>query len=528
MPNLAQSFGLLVEGLAGAFYPEVAYVRQGAKVLFYQGRPELTESLGGGVTIVESEDDLEMAERTVGEGDSRITERTVKNGEWFVEGPFQRSDVRNANKRIYARKIWERLIGDKKSSVMKNVAERGMLGHVEHPKDGRTDGKEGALLTTSLALREDGVVWGKAELLNTPGGRILQEYTRKRIKWGVSSRGHGSVKDDGNVNEEDYMLETFDGVMKPSTPGAHPKPVTSGKKESDTASLDGPTLTEDAKAVISEVEQLREKDVKSLDEAGRSALHKDLLTSMLRVSSLVKSDALETKKANDLQDWLATKMREISEVTAVDADAVIDQALDDLSGDDGDEKHEAFRRVIESMHRRIIAAQKEAESLRARVKESRTEAEEAQAEKAAAIEMLREAQEEQEAAQEQVEKLQEQLDAAYALIAEHTREEVKDRVAEAINSAVEQVPGLDQYREVLESADTPERVTELAEELLPAVVSQKDPEPESPAESIQSRPTLPTGVVESEVVGAGRKPAVSASKGAQRAGRALQRMAAVK
>lgn len=528
MPSLAQSFGVLAEGLTGAFYPEVAYVRQGDKVFFYQGKPGLTESLGDGVTVVGSENDLEIVERTVGEGADAIVERTVKNGEWFVEGPFQRSDVRNANKRIYGRKIWERLIADKKSSVMQNVTGRGMIGHLEHPKDGRTDGKEGALLTTSLNLREDGVVWGKAEILDTPNGRILQEYTRKKVRWGVSSRGHGSVKDDGHVNEDDYMLETFDGVMKPSTPGAHPKPVTAGKSESDTVSLSTAELTEDAKEAIAEVDSLRERDVNGLDEAGRSALHKDLLSSMLRVSSLAKSDALDAKRANDLQDWLANRMREISEASLPDADAVIDQALENLSGDDDeDEKHAAFRRVIESMHRRIMAAQEEAETLRARIREAEEASETARAERRAAIEMLHEAEEEAEAVQAKIAAMQEQLETAYALIAERTKQEVQDSVAEAINAAVEQVPGLEQYREVLETADTPERVGELAEELLPAVVRQQSPEPA--AESIHPRRTLPTGIVESEGIrGGGRKPEAPTSRGARRAGKAVAHMASAK
>lgn len=219
MPEgLEQPFGALHEGYDFTFAPEVAYVRQGNKVCFFTGGQELTESVVDGTdTVVESLDELELVERD--------GTKVVKDGKWVVEGPFQRSDVENANKRRYPRKIWERIFGDPQSRQQQTIRARGMIGHLEHPKDGRTDGKEGAIVVTEGTLRRDGVVWGKAEILDTPNGLILQEYTRKHVRWGVSSRGNGSVDSDGKVNENDYDLETFDAVMRPSTPGAYPLPV---------------------------------------------------------------------------------------------------------------------------------------------------------------------------------------------------------------------------------------------------------------------------------------------------------------
>lgn len=244
---LAQKFGLLCEGYDSSFTPALAYVEQGKKRFVFWGDRKLCESAD--TEIVESIDKLDLTEREGLDGQSY---KTVKNGRWVVEGPYQRSDVKNVNQRVYKRKIWERIVADPKSRVQQTVKARGMIGHFEHPADGRTDGKQGALVITKLALKPDGVVWGESELLDTPNGLILQEYTRKNVRWGVSSRGNGSVDSQGFVNESDYELETFDAVMKPSTPGAYPRPVGSpGTNEDENKEVHRDVASmEEARAIL--------------------------------------------------------------------------------------------------------------------------------------------------------------------------------------------------------------------------------------------------------------------------------------
>jgi hypothetical protein len=218
-------------------FPTTGYVEQGKKVWVAFGEHKLDES--SGQAVVERFEDLDLEERRVGDEVLRLP----KGGRWFVEGPFQRSDVENANRRKYPRGIWERLIADDASYVQKSIKERAMVGHLEHPGDGRTDGSKGAILVTKATLEKDGTVMGQAEILDTPMGLILQEYTKKRVRWGVSSRGNGSVKDDGTVDTDNYVLETWDAVMKPSVPGAYPKPkVSEGVVESLTEVEIGDTV----------------------------------------------------------------------------------------------------------------------------------------------------------------------------------------------------------------------------------------------------------------------------------------------
>jgi hypothetical protein len=72
------------------------------------------------------------------------------------------------------------------------------------------------------AYLEDKTVYGTVELLNTPSGKILQSLTDSHIKLGISSRGVGSVKKQGDyyVVQDDFQLICWDFVSEPSTPGA--------------------------------------------------------------------------------------------------------------------------------------------------------------------------------------------------------------------------------------------------------------------------------------------------------------------
>lgn len=526
--GLAQPFGLIVEGAAGSFVPEIAYVQQGNKVLEFwnDGDTILTESLGDEVTLIESIDDFdELIERTI----NGETVKWPKNAKWIVEGPYQRSDVKNANNRTYKRKIWEKEIGDPKSRIQTAIREGGgLVGHLEHPADGRTDGKEGTIATRSLALREDGVVWGKSDILDTPNGFILQEYTRKGIRWGVSSRGNGSVDDTGRVNE-DYQLETFDAVMRPSTPGAYPKKINSSKQEStDPDDTGDRSLSEDALECVTLVESLVATEIEGLDESAQVKFTGDLLKVLGNVNSLAGSDALSARKANELQDWLTKKLRDVHESESVDLEAAIEQALEEVDADDvgEDERDAAMRRVVSSFQSRLTAAVDDAADLQTTLEEVQEQLEEAQAENERLTEQCDETLELLEAAQESLQEKESELDIAYVVISDASETEVQDLVQEAVEDAIEQVDGLEEFREVLERAESPKEVERLAETLLPAAAGAKphtnpvEPRPTPP------RRTSPRGLVVesgSGIKGSNGK-VVGTHRGAKTAAGALKHM----
>jgi len=151
------------------------------------------------------------------------------NGRLRVEGVFQRSDVENANKRVYPRKIWERQLNEKR--VQEALSTRSMFGELDHPSDGKTKLSRVSHIITGLNLENDGVVTGAAEILeDTPNGKILKALFEAGTQVGISSRGSGSVNN--SVVAEDFRLNTFDFVARPSTPGALPTPSTTSQRKS--------------------------------------------------------------------------------------------------------------------------------------------------------------------------------------------------------------------------------------------------------------------------------------------------------
>jgi hypothetical protein len=510
--------------------PEVAYVQQGDKALFFKGARDLCESVEDGVNVVESLEDLELVELI----DERTgkTRKVVKDGQWFVEGPYQRSDKRNANGRTYALKIWERIVGNPDSPAQQTIKAGGMVGHFEHPKDGRMDGREGGLATRKLSLRRDGVVWGVSELLDTPNGLILQEYTRKGIRWGVSSRGNGSVDDTGKVNEEDYELVTFDAVLRPSTPGAYPKRVDSGKEGGTSESADGQgSYTEEATACLAAVDRLRETDVGSLDETANPRFIADLLDSLSRVNSLGRSNGLSDEKASELQDWLIRTLKESQETSNGSVEVDLEGLLATVTADDDSEQDMAFQRVVAELQQQVEASAQEAETLRARLESTEAELEEAQS----ALQRLTSEREsfEQDLAEArgELERVREKLSIAEDVLSARSTVEVADAKQQAVEEAIKEVEGLERFRTVLEGAEDADTVLELAEELLPAVAAKRQEErrvAESPAPIVRRALPVPGMIVESDVRGGPQRPMMSPSSGARVAGKALKGMRASK
>jgi hypothetical protein len=65
-------------------------------------------------------------------------------------------------------------------------------------------------------------VFGAIEILDTPKGKIIQSLIESGVTLGISSRGVGSTRSQGDtqVVQDDFQLICFDMVSEPSTPGA--------------------------------------------------------------------------------------------------------------------------------------------------------------------------------------------------------------------------------------------------------------------------------------------------------------------
>ena len=116
--------------------------------------------------------------------------------------------------------------------VEENVNTKRAYGELGHP-EGPTVNLD-RVSHMIVSLKEDGSNYiGKAKVMDTPMGRIVKELISEGAQLGVSSRGLGSLKERGGINEvqDDFMLATAaDIVADPSAPDAFVQGIMEGKE----------------------------------------------------------------------------------------------------------------------------------------------------------------------------------------------------------------------------------------------------------------------------------------------------------
>jgi hypothetical protein len=146
-----------------------------------------------------------------------ITENSNSNGKLYLSGVLQRANTVNQNGRIYPREILTREVKNYQKFIVENRA----LGELDHPADSIVNLRNVSHIIREAYMEND-VVYGKLEILTTPSGKILQSLIESGVKLGISSRGLGSTKKQGDYHivQDDFQLICFDMVSEPSTPEA--------------------------------------------------------------------------------------------------------------------------------------------------------------------------------------------------------------------------------------------------------------------------------------------------------------------
>ena len=159
-----------------------------------------------------------------------IKEQREKGQPLIMKGILQKAETLNQNGRIYPRAILEREIRNYQKFIKENRA----LGELDHPDSSVVELKN-ASHTIREAYMEGDIVYGTVEVLNTPSGKILQSLVESGVTLGISSRGVGSTKTQGDMQivQDDFQLICWDFVTEPSTPGAFMMKEGREIKESD-------------------------------------------------------------------------------------------------------------------------------------------------------------------------------------------------------------------------------------------------------------------------------------------------------
>ena len=159
---------------------------------------------------------------------SQLTENVNReNGNLMVEGILATAEVKNGNGRYYKKELWDREM-EKYDQLVK---ERRSMGELDHPESTVINLKNVSHIVTGYNWDGDQLM-GTIEILPTPSGNILKELIKNGVTVGVSSRGMGSLEQNGSVMEvqDDFELLCWDFVSTPSNPGSYMSVLQEGKE----------------------------------------------------------------------------------------------------------------------------------------------------------------------------------------------------------------------------------------------------------------------------------------------------------
>ena len=158
-----------------------------------------------------------------------ITEGKGSKKKLYIEGTFLQGDIKNRNGRVYPVNTLATEVGRYNESFIKKGRALGELGH----PDGPTVNLDRVSHKITSLRQEGNNFVGKAQILNTPMGKIASSLIEEGVVLGVSSRGVGSLREEQGIKYvgEDFQLATAaDIVADPSAPDAFVNGIMEGKE----------------------------------------------------------------------------------------------------------------------------------------------------------------------------------------------------------------------------------------------------------------------------------------------------------
>ena len=156
-----------------------------------------------------------------------LTEAKAEGGKKYsIEGVFAQAEQKNRNGRIYKMDVLGPAV---QKYVNEQVSQGRAVGELNHPEGPTVNLDKVSHKIESLSFKGNDVV-GKATILNTPMGKIVEGLLDGGVRVGVSTRGMGSLQrgTGAMLVGKDFMLNAVDIVQDPSAPNAFVNGVMEG------------------------------------------------------------------------------------------------------------------------------------------------------------------------------------------------------------------------------------------------------------------------------------------------------------
>jgi len=158
-----------------------------------------------------------------------LTEETNGKKDYKIKGVFMQADIKNRNGRIYP---VETLAKEVRRYTKEFIEKKRAFGELGHPDGPTVNLERVSHMITGLKPEGKNFI-GEAKVMDTPYGKIVKNLIDEGAVLGVSSRGMGSIQQQGGrnlVGKDFYLATAADIVADPSAPDAFVEGIMEGKE----------------------------------------------------------------------------------------------------------------------------------------------------------------------------------------------------------------------------------------------------------------------------------------------------------
>ena len=158
-----------------------------------------------------------------------LTEEKNGKKDYKIKGVFMQADIKNRNGRIYP---VETLAKEVRRYTKEFIEKKRAFGELGHPDGPTVNLERVSHMITSLKPEGKNFI-GEAKIMDTPYGKIVKNLIDEGAVLGVSSRGMGSIQQQGGrnlVGKDFYLATAADIVADPSAPDAFVEGIMEGKE----------------------------------------------------------------------------------------------------------------------------------------------------------------------------------------------------------------------------------------------------------------------------------------------------------